>query len=144
MNTCFLLSKSSSRALLTFQLKDVISTEASIWQISFLFTGIVAVYQHVAIQSCEQCLIIAFELSFIGIPLVVSFLHPLLSLWHISPLRDATIRVFPCLSNAVHDAHFTPPPSVVAIVHPSDTTEITLSSDVLYTTRFEKVDRSGK
>ncbi|VDN55784.1 unnamed protein product [Dracunculus medinensis] len=96
--------------------QDVISIETLIWQISFLFSGIFVIYQFAANCVCEQCLFIAFELSFFVLPLTVSFIHPLLIIWHILPLRNAAVRIFPALSFIVPEYSFVPPPPVHGLI----------------------------
>uniref|UniRef100_A0A915BDS9 Uncharacterized protein n=1 Tax=Parascaris univalens TaxID=6257 RepID=A0A915BDS9_PARUN len=100
----------SERTLLSLSFKDVISLETSLWEIAFLLTGIFTVYQFVATYVCDQCLIVALELSFVVIPLFISFLHPLVIVWNVLPLRDAAVRVFPSLSSIVPEYAFIPPP----------------------------------
>ncbi|KHN83315.1 Uncharacterized protein T09B9.5 [Toxocara canis] len=117
VSACIQLRSSSERTLLTLSFKDVVSLETFLWEVAMLLTGTLAVYQFVATYVCEQCLIVALEVSFVVIPLIISFLHPLIIVWNVPPLRDAAVRVFPSLSALVPEYALVPPPPTGLLHH---------------------------
>ncbi|KJH41181.1 hypothetical protein DICVIV_12840 [Dictyocaulus viviparus] len=98
---------------MTISLKNVIATEAVMWHFSLFMSGCFVVYRHVATQICDECIFIALEMSFIILPLAIAFLHPMLTIWFVFPMRDAAIRVYPCLRSILPEYAMVPPPPIL-------------------------------
>ncbi|CAJ0609137.1 unnamed protein product [Cylicocyclus nassatus] len=105
-------NKISSLASMTISLKDVSLIETVIWLCSLFFSGCFVLYRHVVSDNCEECILIALELSFIILPLAIAFLHPLLIIWFVFPMRDAAVRVYPFLRSILPEYAMVPPPPV--------------------------------
>ncbi|KAL6723157.1 hypothetical protein Aduo_018191 [Ancylostoma duodenale] len=105
-------NKMTSSACMTISLKDVIKIETVMWLTSLFFSGCFVVYRHVITDNCEECILIALELSFIILPLAIAFLHPMLIIWFVFPMRDAAVRVYPCLRSILPEYAMVPPPPV--------------------------------
>ncbi|ETN87208.1 hypothetical protein NECAME_00067 [Necator americanus] len=104
--------KLTSSAHMTISLKDVLTVETIIWLCSLFLAGCIVVYRHVITDNCEECILIALELSFIILPLAIAFLHPLLTVWFVFPMRDAAVKVYPCLRLILPEYAMVPPPPV--------------------------------
>ncbi len=52
----------------------------------------------------------ALELSFNALPLLVAFVHPVLMLWQVSAVREATTRLFPSVASFFPEYDFVAPP----------------------------------
>ncbi|VDN20419.1 unnamed protein product [Gongylonema pulchrum] len=88
-------------------------------------SGIFVVYQYVALNVCAQFVHIALEISFVALPLINSFIHPLLIVWNVLPLRDAAVRLFPSLVSIVPEYAFVPPPpGITHVTSNAATTDI--------------------
>lgn len=105
-------SKKSTATYVTISLKDVITVETAMWHCSFLFSGSFVLYRHVVANSCDECILVALELSFIILPLTVAFLHPMLIIWFVFPMRDAAVKVYPCLRLILPEYAMVPPTPV--------------------------------
>ncbi|VDK42133.1 unnamed protein product [Anisakis simplex] len=116
--TYFQFRIGSTRLLLTYSFKIVVSIETFLWEMALFLTGVLAVYQYVANYVCKECLLACLEMSFVLMPLLISFLHPLLIVWNVLPLRDAAVRVFPSLTAIVPEYSFVSPPST-GLLQPS-------------------------
>ncbi|KHJ99993.1 hypothetical protein OESDEN_00056 [Oesophagostomum dentatum] len=104
--------KMTSLACMIVSLKDVNLVETVFWLCSLFFSGCFIVYRHVVSDNCEECILIALELSFIILPLAIAFLHPLLIIWFVFPMRDAAVKVYPCLRLILPEYAMVPPPPV--------------------------------
>ncbi|KAK5977851.1 hypothetical protein GCK32_009910 [Trichostrongylus colubriformis] len=105
-------NKVTTASYVTISLKDVITIETVLWHCSLFFSGCFVLYRHVITDTCDECITIALDLSFNILPLTVAFLHPMLIIWFVFPLRDAAVRVYPCLRSILPEYAMVPPPPV--------------------------------
>ncbi|CAI5454692.1 unnamed protein product [Caenorhabditis angaria] len=115
-------------------LKEIIQFETIAWQFGLFISGCVVIYKHVLRDTCEECAIVVLEISFVLIPLIISFVHPLYLIWYVLPIRDAATRTFPCILTVLPEYSLVPPtlPSAsTSATFPlqSPRTETTVSSD---------------
>uniref|UniRef100_A0A914ENM0 Uncharacterized protein n=1 Tax=Acrobeloides nanus TaxID=290746 RepID=A0A914ENM0_9BILA len=80
------------------------------WEIALFFTGVLSVYRAVSIDICYQCLGIILEISFVFIPLCISFAHPFLMIWFVMAVRNASIRICPIISKIMPEYEMPTPP----------------------------------
>ncbi|KAE9414736.1 hypothetical protein Angca_006185, partial [Angiostrongylus cantonensis] len=106
------MNRMTAAACLTISLREVFATETVLWHFSLFFSGCCVVYRHIVTDSCDDCILIALELSFIILPLIVAFLHPMLTIWYVFPMRDAAVRAYPCLRLLLPEYAMVPPPPV--------------------------------
>ncbi|KAJ1353322.1 hypothetical protein KIN20_009926 [Parelaphostrongylus tenuis] len=116
LSACRHMKRMTAAACLTLSLKDVITLETLLWHFSLFFSGCFVVYRHVVTDACDECILVALELSFIILPLIVAFLHPMLTIWYVFPMRDAAVRVYPCLRSILPEYTMVPPPPVHSII----------------------------
>ncbi|CAJ0935104.1 unnamed protein product, partial [Mesorhabditis belari] len=86
---------------LLFALKDVLLPESVAWQISLIASGAVILYRYVFVIDCIACVNSLLELSFILLPLIITVMHPILTIWNIPAFRDAVSLVFPVIGNVL-------------------------------------------
>ncbi|CAI2357722.1 unnamed protein product [Caenorhabditis sp. 36 PRJEB53466] len=142
----FDLTRKSWIAFTIFSLKEIIQYETLGWQISLFVSGCVVLYRHVLRESCDECSVLILEISFLIIPLLISFIHPLYLIWYVLPIRDAATRSFPCMLSALPEYSLVPPqvPSAsTSATFPlqSPRTDTTTSSD---NNTLSLEDRSNK
>uniref|UniRef100_A0A7I4Z4F1 DUF1980 domain-containing protein n=1 Tax=Haemonchus contortus TaxID=6289 RepID=A0A7I4Z4F1_HAECO len=97
---------------MTLSLKDVITVETLLWHCSLLFSGCFVLYRHVIADFCDECVMIALEVSFNILPLGIAFFHPMMIIWFVFPIRDAAIRACPRLRLVLPEYAMVPPPPV--------------------------------
>ena len=101
-------------------LRDYILIKAVAWETLLLFTGIFAVYEFISLKICEKCLAVALEFTFIIFPLIVCCANPLLSMWFVLPVRNASIELCPRLKK------FLPEYDLVSLFYNSTTRKVSV------------------
>uniref|UniRef100_A0A0N4ZXR9 G_PROTEIN_RECEP_F1_2 domain-containing protein n=1 Tax=Parastrongyloides trichosuri TaxID=131310 RepID=A0A0N4ZXR9_PARTI len=100
-----LINLKQSQPYYTFikSIRDVITYTSATYLTGYILTGCLVVYRYIYGITCVTCFAIIFELTFVVVPVAATILFPVLCLWLIYPIREASILLFPIISQIAPD-----------------------------------------
>ncbi|GMR62701.1 hypothetical protein PMAYCL1PPCAC_32896 [Pristionchus mayeri] len=98
------------KTILSFCVRDVIIVETVGWHLGLLISGAAVAYRTIWQDTCTECVFLTLELFFVCIPILISFVHPILLIWFVFPIRDSAVRLCPWMAAILPEYALVPPP----------------------------------